>query len=339
MSKTRKDITKLIKDIYLNNSLIDSISPSLLESLVTEIVAQNKKITEIYNQTDKGIDYIAKFRDGYNKTHSFAVEVKKMNQLIELDAIQKFQKNISSLNLDKGYYVTNANLTDAAKRLAEQYKEELELIDRFALRNMIVHYEQNREVFSERLFDQLNKLELNNLINIYNPSSEQIEQIQPETTDLSEPQKNALITVDSLPLKLVSKILKSPKEMKNLSPRQFEKFVAETLNQLGFKEIVLTPRSRDGGKDVVASYQINGIPLSFYFECKKYSEDNKVQLETLRALLGTLSHDARDVNMGVLVTTSTFTKGSKQFILSESRLDGKDYDGILGWIDELNKKI
>lgn len=339
MTNTRRDIAKLIEEIQKNNSLIDCIQPSAFESVITEVVAQNKKMIDIQCEAFKGVDYIARFRDEFNQVHSFAVEAKKTNQLIDFDAIKRFQENISSLKLDKSYFVTNSTFTEAAKRLAEQHKEVIELIDRSSLRKMIEQYEINRAVFSERLFEQLNSIKLRNLIDIIEPSPEQIEQIEPETTNLSEPQKTALITVDSLPLKLISKILRAPHEVRNLSPRQFEEFVAETLNQLGFKDVILTPRSHDGGKDVIASHQINGIPLSFYFECKKYSEGNKVQLETLRALLGTMAHDARHVNKGVLVTTSTFTKGSKEFILSESRLDGKDYDGILGWIDELKKKI
>jgi len=84
---------------------------------------------------------------------------------------------------------------------------------------------------------------------------------------------------------------------------------------------------------------INGIPIAFYFECKKYAEDNKVQLETLRALLGTVAHDSRKANIGVLVTTSPSTKGASELIRSECRLDGKDYDGITDWISEYSKKI
>ena len=37
------------------------------------------------------------------------------------------------------------------------------------------------------------------------------------------------------------------------------------------------------------------------------------------------------------VTTSSFTRGCNKFIMEESRLDGKDYQGILGWINELNR--
>lgn len=339
MTNSRKDIAKLIEEIQKNNSLIDSLRAPAFESVVAEVIAQNKKLIDVQREAFRGVDYIAKYRDEFNHIHSFAVEAKKLSKLIDTDVVKRFQDSISSLKLDKSYLVTNAAFTEAARKLADQHKQTIELIDRTSLREMISRYEINRAVFSERLFERINSLELNKLVDIPEPTPEQIEEIRPEATGLSESLQSSLITVSSLPFKLIAKILRAPHEVRNLTPRQFEEFVAETLHQLGFKDVILTPRSSDGGKDVIASHEINGIPLSFYFECKKYSEGNKVQLETLRALLGTMAHDSRNVNKGVLVTTSTFTKGSREFILSEARLDGKDYDGLLGWIDELKKQI
>lgn len=42
-------------------------------------------------------------------------------------------------------------------------------------------------------------------------------------------------------------------------------------------------------------------------------------------------------NFSQIVTTSSFTRGCNKFIMEESRLDGKGYQGILGWINEINK--
>ncbi|MCK4792784.1 MAG: restriction endonuclease [Desulfobacteraceae bacterium] len=138
--------------------------------------------------------------------------------------------------------------------------------------------------------------------------------------------------VGHLPLNVIDRVLNDPRHIRHLSPRQFEEFIAEIVDTIGFKDVVLTTRSADGGKDIIASRVIEGIPVSFYFECKKYAEGNAVQLETLRSLLGTIAHDSRRANIGVLVTTSHFTAGCKRLIAGECRLDGKDYEGILGWI-------
>lgn len=339
MSDSRKDIASLIDKIRKDLSLVDRIRPSAFESVVAEIVAQNKKLIDVQREAFRGVDYLAQYRDEFDKINSIAVDVKKAHRLVGIDAVKKLQDSVSSLEIDKSYLVTNSSFTEAAKRLASEYSNTIELIDRSSLRKLISTYEFNKAQFTNQLFERLNRLDLNTLADIEEPTPEQVEQLGDEESDLSETFRNSILAVHSLPLKLIAKILRSPHEIRDLTPRQFEEFVAETLNQLGFKDIILTPRSHDGGKDVIASHEINGIPLSFYFECKKYSEGNKIQLETLRALLGTMAHDARNVNKGVLVTTSTFTKGSREFILSEARLDGKDYDGILGWIDELKKRI
>lgn len=339
MSDKRSDIANLIKKIHADQKLIDQLRPPAFESMVAELFSQNQALVEAQRNMAQQLDFVGKFRDEFNNINSFAVEVKKLNSLIDTSAIEKFQSSISSLGIDKGYFVTTSGFSEAAKALAAQHKETLKLIDRTTLYSLIDQYTVNRELFASSLFQKAWSLDLDRLAQITNPSPEDIEEFDIDAHDLGKEEKSALISVDSLPLRLIAKIMRSPREVKNLTPRQFEEFVAETLSQLGFTDVILTPRSGDGGKDVIASHQINGIPLSFYFECKKYADDNKIQLETLRTLLGTVAHDARQVNMGVLVTTSTFTKGSKEFILAESRLDGKDYDGILGWIDELNKKM
>jgi restriction endonuclease Mrr len=148
--------------------------------------------------------------------------------------------------------------------------------------------------------------------------------------------RRVLATVEEIPFRAVELILRDPRHLSGLTPRQFEEFVAGVVDRLGFQDVRLTPRSADGGKDVIASRRVNGIPISFYFECKKYAEGNKVQLDTLRGLLGTVAHDSRKANIGVLVTTSTFTRGCHELLASECRLDGKDYQGLLGWVSEIS---
>ena len=126
MSNTRKDISKLIEEIQRNNSIIDSISSSTFKSVVAEIIAQNKKLINIQREAFKGVDYIARFRNEFSQVCSIAVEVKQM-KLVGSDAIKRFQESISSLKLDRSYFVTNSSFTEAAKRLAEQQKNTLKL--------------------------------------------------------------------------------------------------------------------------------------------------------------------------------------------------------------------
>jgi HJR/Mrr/RecB family endonuclease len=147
--------------------------------------------------------------------------------------------------------------------------------------------------------------------------------------------------VNFLPITIFEKILKDPTLMREISSRDFEYFVAEIVEKLGFSNVTVTPRSGDGGRDIIATKEVNEIPLLFSFECKQYSKKRKIQLETMRALLGTVVHTNSKANIGVLVTTSSFTKGVRDFITSEAMIDGKDFHDLVQWIKEVssNKSV
>jgi len=144
-----------------------------------------------------------------------------------------------------------------------------------------------------------------------------------------------LESINYLPIKLYKKILDDPNLMRSISPRDFENFVADIIDSLGFSDVIVTPRSGDGGRDIIATKTINDIKMLFAFECKQYAPNRKIQLDTMRGLLGTVAHSETKVNMGVLVTTSSFTTGSKSLILSEALLDGKDFDDLVSWIEQI----
>ena len=205
----------------------------------------------------------------------------------------------------------------------------MELINRSTLSSLLNEYSVDSELYESSIASQIIALKSTEILHLEYPEADDIDQIDVEELGLEEEEKTAIIKVNNLPFSVLSKILSSPAEIRNISPREFEEFIADLLNELGFKDVILTPQSRDGGKDIIASHSIQGIqgiPLTFYFECKKYAQSNKIQLETMRSLLGTVAHDSQKVNKGILVTTSTFTKGCKDFIFAESCLDGKDYD-------------
>jgi hypothetical protein len=140
--------------------------------------------------------------------------------------------------------------------------------------------------------------------------------------------------VDFIPLTVLDGILRSPEAMRTLSARDFEKFIATLIDQLGFENVELTPSSGDQGRDIIASKRMHGIPIIFAFECKLYKPGNPVGPDILRALLGTVRHARTAANKGVLVTTSTFSPGARTFLLSEPAIDGKDFDGIVDWLGD-----
>src|SRR4028119_2002012 len=147
-----------------------------------------------------------------------------------------------------------------------------------------------------------------------------------------------LRSVEFVPLTLLDKIVRDPDAMRMLGAREFEQFVATLIGKLGFESIVLTPSSGDGGRDILATKRVNGIPIMFAFECKKYAPDRPVGPEIVRALLGTIRHPATPATMGVVVTTSTFSPAARKFIVTESALDGKDFDGVVDWLKEYGSR-
>ena len=58
-------------------------------------------------------------------------------------------------------------------------------------------------------------------------------------------------------------IANDPQRVYELRPDEFEDLVAEVFRRKGFN-VKVTPRTRDGGKDIIASYNMNGIPCKVY---------------------------------------------------------------------------
>lgn len=144
--------------------------------------------------------------------------------------------------------------------------------------------------------------------------------------------------VEFAPVVLLDRALRNPDIMRLLQARQFEGFIAALIDQLGFEDVILTPRSGDEGRDVLATKRIHGIPIMFAFECKRYAPQNPIGPDIARALLGTIAHGRTRASKGVLVTTSYFTPSARNFILTEPDLDGKDFDGIVEWLKEYGSK-
>lgn len=339
MDYTREYIAKLIKQISQREKELRSLVSPQLESLVAELSAQHQYIEEIKRTMAPPADLLLSIRDQQNIISKYAIEVKQTQKLIDDSAVKAFRNHIDKLNIDKGFLVTNSLFTESAKKLAEDYKNNIQLIDHEALLNWTNQYQAVQEKFASSLFSSIWRLPLHDFFVVKEEEITKEEVVEPTTLILPPEHQDRIVRAENIPFRLIHAILHDPRHMHNLTPRQFEEFIAEVVDHLGFSNIILTPPSGDGGRDVIASNEINGIPMTFFFECKKYAEGNKVQLDTLRSLLGTVAHHATEANMGVLVTTSTFTKGCKDLIMSECRLDGKDYDGLLGWVGELKKKF
>lgn len=110
-------------------------------------------------------------------------------------------------------------------------------------------------------------------------------------------------------LSAYEQILIDPLAVYNLSPDEFEQFVADVFHNHGFQAEV-TKKTRDGGVDITASFEKGGVLYRTYFECKHYRADRPVGAPIVRALFGTMERDR--IEKGVLVTTSRFTKDAEE---------------------------
>ena len=124
--------------------------------------------------------------------------------------------------------------------------------------------------------------------------------------------------------------------MRQLHHRKFEELIAEIIRSKGY-DVTLTPKTRDGGKDIIALYKSPFGHQMFIIECKKHNEDNKVGVELVRGLYGVKT--AERYNQAILVTTSTFTRDAKEFVKPlKFELELKDYDDVARWCKEYGSK-
>jgi len=121
-------------------------------------------------------------------------------------------------------------------------------------------------------------------------------------------------------------------------PRKFEEFLAATYERAGY-EVVLTPRSADRGRDVIASKRGIGS-IRILDQAKAYKSGHRVTHHDVRAMLGVLTTD-RNASKGVITTTSTF-----QTRIAESpefkpfmpfRLQLVDGSALRDWIRDLSR--
>ena len=103
----------------------------------------------------------------------------------------------------------------------------------------------------------------------------------------------------------IQRLLKDdPAALSKLRPEQWEELVAATYDRAGFDEVILTPRSGDLGRDVIATRNGWGS-VRIIDQVKAYSFGHPVPANDVRALLGVLSSDPK-ATKAVMTTTSTF---------------------------------
>jgi restriction system protein len=113
-----------------------------------------------------------------------------------------------------------------------------------------------------------------------------------------------LIEAVALPwFDIVALLEKDPSVAFQISPEKWEEIVAGASKKAGFDEVILTPRSGDYGRDVIAVKQGIGR-IRVIDQVKAYRPPHLVSANDVRALLGVLAGDG--ASKGFLTTTSDF---------------------------------
>ena len=146
-----------------------------------------------------------------------------------------------------------------------------------------------------------------------------------------------LIEVADFTRELYEYLGKHPNMLHEFSPRRFEQLVADILKNSGY-EVHLTQETRDGGRDILAVYSTPMAQLMTIVECKKYAQNKKIGIETVERFLYVVDRKD-DASMGMIVTTSSFTKGARDIEMARPyRLSLKDFEDIQGWLDIAGRK-
>lgn len=129
---------------------------------------------------------------------------------------------------------------------------------------------------------------------------------------------------------LLAYLSKHPEKLYDLEPRKFEELVARIWRDAGY-EVRVTPKTHDGGKDIYALMHSTVGDLLYVIECKRYDRERPVGIEIVRGLYGVTQ--AEKATMGVLVTTSHFSRDALEFQRAvQYQLSLRDYAVLRDWL-------
>ena len=133
-------------------------------------------------------------------------------------------------------------------------------------------------------------------------------------------------------LEIINQLEKDPNFLHQLDWRKVEELIAGAYKREGWPEVILTPRSGDGGRDVIASKPGLGA-IRIYDQVNAYSPGHRVPAEDVRALVGVLTVH-QNVSKAVITTTSLFAPGvGNEFqALIPYRLELKDGPKLREWL-------
>jgi len=112
---------------------------------------------------------------------------------------------------------------------------------------------------------------------------------------------------------IIRNIQADPKMIYEISWRKWEELIAGAYDKRGFDEVILTPRSCDLGRDVIAVKHGWGS-VRIIDQVKAHKHSNPVTANDVRALLGVLQAD-HSATKGVVTTTADFAPKISEDVL------------------------
>lgn len=115
---------------------------------------------------------------------------------------------------------------------------------------------------------------------------------------------------------IIELIAKSPRTLDKLEWRDIERVLAEIFHGLGFKTI-LTPPSKDGGKDIIVECLSEGTNNTFIIEIKHWRSRQKVGEKSVKDFLKVITKEKRVA--GLFLSTYGYTENVVESITEIER--------------------
>ena len=137
---------------------------------------------------------------------------------------------------------------------------------------------------------------------------------------------------------IVRHLARDPNFLFRIHWRQLEELIAGAYEREGWSEVVLTSRSGDGGRDIIATKRGTGA-IRILDQVKAYHPGHLVAADEVRAMLGVLEAE-QNVSKGFVTTTSGFAPGiatdSRLSRYMPYRLELKAGDALVNWLTDLS---
>jgi restriction system protein len=137
-------------------------------------------------------------------------------------------------------------------------------------------------------------------------------------------------------IRLLASLKSDPNAMYQISPRELEELIAAAYDLAGFDEVILTPRSGDRGRDVIATKK-GVVQVRVLDQAKRYAHGHEVSYDAIRAFLFVLAADR--ASKGFITTTSCFPPNlmTDQFIAPKigNQLELIDGSKLVARLEEL----